>query len=187
MDININKTINDVSEIQYDHIVCYKPDVDNKHTIIFTNYKVSKPIYVPLINNGIQYDIKEIDHSNNSNLVFTFEIEMLRNKSCFSIAVVLLRLFEDNNANENKISSVHIKLITREGIIIVDVTEEHLKDSLSTLVTLLNVIYVSYINNDLNKDKLSFLTTILWDDLSVEDKVSLESHLHCSIQIDPTE
>ena len=192
MNLKINKNVKNVDELCYDHLVVYTVLKTDNGDVIKTiqNFSVSDNIKIPTMEHCVQFDIIEdakqpnINHGN-----YMLEIEMLKNKSCYSLASLIISNYETYNVKEVSLVSCFINIITPFGLITLNVTDVVENDELYELAGILDLIYVLYINNGLELDNIT--DTLQWvtlkpqETMSPEDKEILYNFLVSTITIKP--
>lgn len=175
MNLKINKNVKNVDEICYDHLVVYTMLKTDNGDVIKTiqNFSVSDNIKIPTMEHCVQFDIIEdakqpnINHGN-----YMLEIEMLKNKSCYSLASLIISNYETYNVKEVSLVSCFINIITPFGLITLNVTDVVENDELYELAGILDLIYVLYINNGLELDNIT--DTLQWVTLKPQETISPE-------------
>lgn len=192
MNLKINKNVKNVDELCYDHLVVYTVLKTDNGDVIKTiqNFSVSDNIKIPTMEHCVQFDIIEdakqpnINHGN-----YMLEIEMLKNKSCYSLASLIISNYETYNVKEVSLVSCFINIITPFGLITLNVTDVVENDELYELAGILDLIYVLYINNGLELDNIT--DTLQWvtfkpqETISPEGKEILYNYLVSTITIKP--
>ena len=192
MNLKINKNVKNVDELCYDHLVVYTVLKTENGDVIKTiqNFSVSDNIKIPTMEHCVQFDIIEdakqpnINHGN-----YMLEIEMLKNKSCYSLASLIISNYETYNVKEVSLVSCFINIITPFGLITLNVTDVVENDELYELAGILDLIYVLYINNGLELDNIT--DTLQWvtlkpqETISPEGKEILYNYLVSTITIKP--
>lgn len=192
MNLKINKNVKNVDELCYDHLVVYTILKTDNGDVIKTiqNFSVSDNIKIPTMEHCVQFDIIEdakqpnINHGN-----YMLEIEMLKNKSCYSLASLIISNYETYNVKEVSLVSCFINIITPFGLITLNVTDVVENDELYELAGILDLIYVLYINNGLELDNIT--DTLQWvtlkpqETISPEGKEILYNYLISTITIKP--
>lgn len=175
MNLKINKNVKNVDELCYDHLVVYTILKTDNGDVIKTiqNFSVSDNIKIPTMEHCVQFDIIEdakqpnINHGN-----YMLEIEMLKNKSCYSLASLIISNYETYNVKEVSLVSCFINIITPFGLITLNVTDVVENDELYELAGILDLIYVLYINNGLELDNIT--DTLQWVTLKPQETISPE-------------
>lgn len=192
MNLKINKNVKNVDELCYDHLVVYTILKTDNGDVIKTiqNFSVSDNIIIPTMEHCVQFDIIEdakqpnINHGN-----YMLEIEMLKNKSCYSLASLIISNYETYNVKEVSLVSCFINIITPFGLITLNVTDVVENDELYELAGILDLIYVLYINNGLELDNitdiLQWVTLKPQETISPEGKEILYNFLVSTITIKP--
>lgn len=192
MNLKINKNVKNVDELCYDHLVIYTIFNTENGDVIksIQNFSVTDNIKIPTMEHCVQFDIIEdtkqpnINHGN-----YMLEIEMLKNKSCYSLASLIISNYETYNVKEVSLVSCFINIITPYGLISLNVTDVVENDEIYELAGILDLIYVLYINNQLELDDitetLQWLTIKPQETISPEGKEILYNFLVSSITIQP--
>lgn len=175
MNLKINKNVKNVDELCYDHLVVYTVLKTENGDVIKTiqNFSVSDNIKIPTIEHCVQFDIiEDVKQPNINHGHYMLEIEMLKNKSCYSLASLIISNYETYNVKEVSLVSCFINIITPFGLITLNVTDVVENDELYELAGILDLIYVLYINNGLELDNIT--DTLQWVTLKPQETISPE-------------
>lgn len=188
MDLKISKTVSKIEDICHDHILAFTVLETEKGDAIRStqNFNVSDVITIPMMKHCLAFAIvKDTIQPNVNHANYMLEVEMLKNKSCYSLASLIISNYVMYNTKESKLVTCFINIVTPFGLISINVSDEVENNKIFELSGLLDYVYVLYINNKVDSNDLPWLTFKPQEEITDESREVLNEYLTGSFIITP--
>lgn len=188
MDKIINKNVSKVEDIGYDQVVTYtlletEEGVNIRST---QNFNAIEELSIRIMKHCLEFILtKDSIQPNVNHANYMLEVEMLKNKSCYSLASLIISNYATYNTKESKLVTCFINIITPFGLISINVSDEVENDKIFELSGILDYVYVLYINNKVDSNDLPWLTFKPQEEIPDDGKSILNDYLTGSFIITP--